>query len=928
MASESKHDIPELPTRVRMPPGFKTVALNHKKKRSDQERRKRSADRNANHESRNHYSQKEYQSIKSDRSLSYKSQNNAEATMSNRSLSQKRREVEATTRPTPPIQTTAIEIYSGCKSQNDHAANMLETGSRFASQIKLPKKFIQVLRGILCAVAFSLALLPTILKIYESSFEESTDNTVTEFFARRSLPFQSQFGSSELLMKVYFFIVPYIASSFCLVLVHLLPSSNVSKPSLSIPTFCTKLAQGRILRRKLEFPNILTRIGAPDAVSVGEVIGVVVFLSFNLATLGMRVKTSLPRASEENVFLVEKADAGEQDISAFSWPALEVWGKALGAVAILNLGWYLLMPVSRKSVLLEALGLSWCRAIKYHRWVGFYSIIIMVLHGFFYFMVIIHGHGHPEYDPNGVMLKHNLLAWGCSDENECDDNQRLRLRTNLYGILALVLVLEMGIFALPYFRRYLYEWFYYVHHLFILVLFFVCLHHKAAIIYLIPGVAVYTIDKLMGLNAYLNCCLAKTKVVSSDVLECSFKIDNRNYNYKAGQYIFVNVPCVSHLQWHPFYVTSGPNVNPGRLFFHLKETGESEESWTRQVVAAGRAGQLEMRVDAFYGKYGKELGDKKAVVLVAAGIGISPMISLGMDLIHSQPNLPVTILWVCRTVQEFEIFSSSLQHAKHRSPNLTVKVWITLSRPEPRLSKGSVMSKETEQQKCDLLLSILKTPPLRKDRKMLFPSDEAKNHLFKTAPPGLESLGNAVSMTIAMVFALAGYGASVGIAREKGLQSQGMKSLIEMGIVVGLLIVVVVVLVLARPLLHSKVENETKDDDSETNHNGIFSDSQTIDNSIESGSRFIDNEMYRTMLEGRIGCRPDIQVEFNEIARIHKRESNDDVGTIGVLACGPKAITKAIRMAIHITGSFDAGKIESENGSDAVFTFVEEDWEI
>merc|ERR1711935_1107250 len=505
------------------------------------------------------------------------------------------------------------------------------------------------------------------------------------------------------------------------------------------------------------------------------------------------------------------------------------------------------------------------------RWVGFYSVFVMFVHSLLYFMVMIYGNGHPVYDPDGVMLRHNLLAWGCSGEDECDADQRLLLQINMYGIVCLVLVLEIGIFALPYFRRYLFEWFFYVHHLFVLVLFFICLHYKGAVIYLIPGIAIYTVDKLMGLNAYYNCCIAKTEMVSSDVLECSFKIDNSNYRYNAGQYVFVNVPSVSYLQWHPYSLTSGPNANPGEVFFHLKEAGESEESWTRQCVEAGRAGQLEMRIDAFYGDYSEGLAHKKAVVLVGGGIGITPMISLGMDLIATQSDLPVTILWVCRTVQEFEIFSEMLNHAKVRHDNLTVKVWITLSQPEPKITKEAVLALDSDDEKCQLVLSTLKPPALHKDKRMLDKVDEEQNHLFKKAPPGLETLGNAVAMTIAMIFALVGYARSVVVAREKELEIQETKTFADMGIVMGMILIVVTVLILARPLLFKSKKNASgngNENDSETKNNGN-SDSETNDDSMETGSR----------------------------------------GT------GP------------IKSFFDAGKIETKDGSDATFAFVEEDWE-
>jgi len=841
------------------------------------------------------------------------------------------------------------------------------------------------------------------------------DNAKDWFKETPNLPFQKQIDNPKVLMRIYFFVLPYIAMAACLIVVHALPkyfdySESLANPYFStktsgggvmlfhlakvpLPSFLVKMGapkhiavrfslrdflNGRTLQRTVPLPGFLVKWGgAPDSVTIGELLGVSIFLVLNLGTVGVRVRRSLPRGTRKNLYLVDEGDAGKEEIPAISWPAVEVWGKTLGVIAIVNLGWYLLMPVGRKSVLLEALGVSWDRAIKYHRWVGFYSVAIMFVHGLLYFMVLIYGNGHPVYDPKGVMMRHNLLAWGCSGvddatgEEECDADQHLILRINMYGIVTLVLVVEIAIFALPYFRRYLFEWFFYVHHLFVFVLFFVCLHYKGAIIYLIPGVAIYTIDKLMGLHAHHNCALAKTEMVSSDVLEVSFRLDEKNscVRYKAGQYVFVNVPSVSRLQWHPYSLTSGPNANPGKLVFHVKEAGDSPDSWTKQVVKAGRAGQLKMRIDAFYGDYSDELSHKKAVVLVGGGIGITPMMSLAMDLVATKPSLPVTLLWVCRTVQEFEIFSSTLYTAKNRhKKNLTVKVWITLSLPEPKISRESVLALSSEQEKCSMVLSVLKPPLLVRDKRMFHENDVAQNYLFQKSPPGLEPLGNATAMTIAMIFALVGYTTAVGFSRNRGVEREGIWTLMNISFVMGMVLVTFVLVLLARPLLQSEekqgfevVFSSSHDWHGHNNdhvssvHVDLTDTEICIDDSLESGNNTTNcidvgssgNNTYRSMLEGRIGCRPNMEDEFRELAALHHRsEGNSDnaaslasssttvstaFDTVGVLACGPKAMTNAINETVHNAGPFstfwDAGKIKNKDGTDATFAFVEEDWE-
>ena len=124
---------------------------------------------------------------------------------------------------------------------------------------------------------------------------------------------------------------------------------------------------GSFLCQTFAFPSILTHVGLPHRVSMGELLGVAAFLILNNGTMFVRVRRSLPRGSRKITFLVdEDEDVSREAIDPFSWQACEVWAKTLGVIAILNLGWYLLLPIGRKSVLLQAAGVSWERAVKYH----------------------------------------------------------------------------------------------------------------------------------------------------------------------------------------------------------------------------------------------------------------------------------------------------------------------------------------------------------------------------------------------------------------------------------------------------------------------------------------------------------------------------------------------------------------------------------
>lgn len=143
--------------------------------------------------------------------------------------------------------------------------------------------------------------------------------------------------------------------------------------------------------------------------------------------------------------------ASKELINPVSWQACEIWALTFGVVAILNLGWYVFMPVGHKSVLLESLNINWERAVKYHRWVGLYTVVIMVVHGILYVAIWIYGNGHLNFDPDGGMAARNMVPWYCST-NKCTKKESRMLRINIYGFVAVFLALVMTALTLPRFR--------------------------------------------------------------------------------------------------------------------------------------------------------------------------------------------------------------------------------------------------------------------------------------------------------------------------------------------------------------------------------------------------------------------------------------------------------------------------------------------
>ncbi|KFQ71274.1 NADPH oxidase 3 [Phaethon lepturus] len=163
-----------------------------------------------------------------------------------------------------------------------------------------------------------------------------------------------------------------------------------------------------------------------------------------------------------------------------------------------------------------------------------------------------------------------------------------------------------------------------------------------------------------------------TKVVthSSGVLELHMK--KRGFKMGPGQYIFLQCPSISQLEWHPFTLTSAPEED----FFsvHIRVVGD----WTAALFKAFGAEEKAFKelwmlprlaVDGPYGSAATDVFHYRVSVCIAAGIGVTPFASILKSIWYKCCN-PNTVLelqkvyfyWICRDPSAFEWFADLLFH--------------------------------------------------------------------------------------------------------------------------------------------------------------------------------------------------------------------------------------------------------------------------
>ncbi|XP_041929796.1 NADPH oxidase 1 [Alosa sapidissima] len=159
---------------------------------------------------------------------------------------------------------------------------------------------------------------------------------------------------------------------------------------------------------------------------------------------------------------------------------------------------------------------------------------------------------------------------------------------------------------------------------------------------------------------YRKIVIRPSKVLELQLTKKGFKMD-------VGQYVFLNCPSISQLEWHPFTMTSAPEED----FFsvHIRSAGD----WTQKLISMveqlpeGAQGP-KMGVDGPFGTASEDVFDYEVAMLVGAGIGVTPFASIMKSIWYkfkeSNPKLrtrKIYFYWLCRETHAFEWFADLLQ---------------------------------------------------------------------------------------------------------------------------------------------------------------------------------------------------------------------------------------------------------------------------
>jgi len=299
------------------------------------------------------------------------------------------------------------------------------------------------------------------------------------------------------------------------------------------------------------------------------------------------------------------------------------------------------------------------------------------------------------------------------------------------GWIMTVALAIMVFFAIEKRRRANFEHFWYSHHLFII--FFICwqLHGMFCMIkpdrppfcswnsigvfwryWLVGGVIWISERVLREIRSRHRTYISKVIQHPSNVMEIQIKKDKTAA--RAGQYIFLCCPEISYFQWHPFTLTSAPEED--YISVHIRVVGDFTRDFAKSLGCnfdtksgersergeKGAGGKVvgtsenpplnrilpRVMVDGPFGSASEDFLKYETVLLVGAGIGVTPFASILKSIWYRMNNLnnsrptrlsKVYFTWVIRDFGSAEWFHSLLHAIEEQDMGNRIEINIYLT---------------------------------------------------------------------------------------------------------------------------------------------------------------------------------------------------------------------------------------------------------
>ncbi|XP_021117341.1 dual oxidase 2 isoform X2 [Heterocephalus glaber] len=330
-------------------------------------------------------------------------------------------------------------------------------------------------------------------------------------------------------------------------------------------------------------------------------------------------------------------------------------------------------------------------AVDFHRWVAMGAVLLAILHSaahmvnFYIFSV----------------SPLNLLA--CVFPNVfVNDGSKIPPKfywwffetiPGMTGVLLLLVLAIMYVFASHYFRRRSFQAFWLTHHLYVVLYALLIIHGSFAVIqlpsfhiyFLVPAI-IWGGDKLVSLSRKkVEISVVTAELLPSGVTHLQFQRP-QGFEYKSGQWVRIACLALGTNEYHPFTLTSAPHEDT--LSLHIRAVGP----WTMRLQeiysppkGKGGATYPKLYLDGPFGEGHQEWHKFEVSVLVGGGIGVTPFASILKDLVFKSSLgsqmlcKKIYFIWVTRTQRQFEWLADIIREVEENDHRDLVSVHIYIT---------------------------------------------------------------------------------------------------------------------------------------------------------------------------------------------------------------------------------------------------------
>ncbi|KAL3938376.1 MAG: hypothetical protein SGBAC_006695 [Bacillariaceae sp.] len=293
---------------------------------------------------------------------------------------------------------------------------------------------------------------------------------------------------------------------------------------------------------------------------------------------------------------------------------------------------YFLIPVSRQSVIMEALGIGTAHATRLHVWAGVLALFGGITHGLYYCWLWFI---HENKSLNEILPFPRDDCWTWDYGSNCH-----KKFVNLLGFLSGIAFLILGTTSLWFVRRRFFRIFYFCHiGCSFILMFALVMHYNKMILYLAPSLVYYFASNVpQSVESIWKWIRGGTAIASfvgipdsGGCVELSLRMPDQAPSSLCGRYIHLAVPSIS-AKSHPF--SSFVHVNyPGELKVIFRSHGPFTKALSRKLSSASSVDSISYPSVVVNGvrsgtNQWKHAMEHDNLIVFAGGVGIVTYISL------------------------------------------------------------------------------------------------------------------------------------------------------------------------------------------------------------------------------------------------------------------------------------------------------------